>query len=667
MIILGLAGGFDPVYESYFDFGTDLLHDAAAIIIQNGEVVAGIEEERLNRIKHTNKIWHSAVQFCLQQGNVSLDDIDQIAIYVSEEFLNQSLKQLRLLKPEVAAVEDGRAMYQYLFKREFDIDIPREKFIFVNHHLAHAATAYYMSGYSKSLVLTIDGSGDNVSTTVVDVRGNDFKTLMTKPVEQSLGFFYLDVIRFLGYKIFDEYKVMGLAPYGNAERFTEKFSDFYSLLPNGDYTLHRERIVSLYEDLTPRQHEQEFEQIHKDIAAALQLAVETIVMHILQHFKQQTGHDCLSIAGGVGQNSSMNGKIMQSGLFAQVFVPSFAADSGCALGVAMFAAHQSQPELPFKRIEHVYWGTDTLSGKALAKTLNRWHEFVEIKIMKNTADQVSDLIIDGKVIGWVQGRSEFGPRALGNRSIIADPRLASHKETINAMIKMRESYRPFAPSVLEEYVDEFFDLPEGEKIFPFMSFVLPVKEQHRSTLAAITHTDGSARLQTVNRDCNPQYWQLIDAFRAKTNTPVLLNTSFNNHAEPIVDSADDAVVCFLTSGLDYLVVGDSLLTKKTWDKQALINLILVVPKAIRLIQENCYRDYHTRSKQSYIEWNYDGGSRQLISETLDRLLQAADDKQSIAELIAQLGLDQAQIKPLADELLELWSSRFVVLTPDITH
>ncbi|MBL6988111.1 MAG: carbamoyltransferase [Methylobacter sp.] len=663
MIILGLAGGFDPVYESYFDFGTDLLHDAAAVIIRDGEVIAGIEEERLNRIKHTNKIWRSAVQFCLQQANIALENVDQIAIYVSEPFLDDSLKQLRLVKSEMADVEDGRAMYQYLFKREFGVELPREKFTFVNHHLAHAATAYYMSGYQQSLVLTVDGSGDNVSTTVVDVQGNTFNTLMTKPVEQSLGFFYLDVIRFLGYQIFDEYKVMGLAPYGDAGRFSDKLSSFYSLLPDGDYTLHREKIVSLYEDLTPRHGDQAFEQIHKDLAAALQQALEAIVMHMLRHFQQVTGHQQLALAGGVGQNSSMNGKIMQSGLFKQVFAPSFAADSGCAFGAAMYAAHQSQPTLPLQRIEHAYWGTPTLAGDDLYQALAKWQKFASIEKMDNRSDQVSDLMIAGKVIGWVQGRSEFGPRALGNRSIIADPRLASHKETINAMIKMRESYRPFAPSVLEEYVGDFFDVPEDELNFPFMSFVLPVKQAHREQLAAITHVDGSARLQTVSRLNNPEYWALIDAFRKKTGVALLLNTSFNNHAEPIVDSAGDAVVCYLTSGLDYLVVGDYLLTKRDWGEAELNALIPALPKAARLIQEDCYRDNQQRSRQSFIEWNYGGSSRHIIPNTLHRILQLADGITPLDALIAKAGIRTDTQGGVYLPLLELWSSRFITLTP----
>jgi carbamoyltransferase len=399
------------------------------------------------------------------------------------------------------------------------------------------------------------------------------------------------------------------------------------------------------------------------LAAALQQALETIVMHMLEHFQQATGHQQLALAGGVGQNSSMNGKIMQSGLFKQVFAPSFAADSGCAFGAAMYAAHQSQPTLPFKRIEHAYWGTPILAGDDLYQTLAKWQKFVSIDKMDNRADQVSDLMIAGKVIGWMQGRSEFGPRALGNRSIIADPRLGSHKETINAMIKMRESYRPFAPSVLEEYVRDFFEVPDDEQNFPFMSFVLPVKQAHREQLAAITHVDGSARLQTVSRSSNPEYWVLIDAFRKKTGVALLLNTSFNNHAEPIVDSADDAVVCYLTSGLDYLVVGDYLLTKRSWGEAELNTLIPALPKAARLIQEDCYRNNQQRSLQSYIEWNYGGSPRHIIPNTLHRILQLTDGVTPLGALVAKAGIMADTETGVYEPLLELWSSRFITFTP----
>ncbi|MCH9697209.1 MAG: carbamoyltransferase, partial [Gammaproteobacteria bacterium] len=237
----------------------------------------------------------------------------------------------------------------------------------------------------------------------------------------------------------------------------------------------------------------------------------------------------------------------------------------------------------------------------------------------------------------------------------------------NAMIKMRESYRPFAPSVLDAYVGDFFDLPNQQHDFPFMSFVLPVKHQHREQLAAITHVDGSARLQTVNRDNNPEYWELIDSFRQKTGVAMLLNTSFNNHAEPIVDSADDAVVCYLTSGLDYLVIGDYLLTKLNWDRPELSTLIPALPKSARLIQEHCYRSDQHRSSQSYIEWNYDNRSRQMIANGLHRLLHLADGMTPLGSLFVKAGFLSEIEEDMYASLMDLWSSRFIRFTPELTR
>lgn len=557
MLILGMTGGIDSEFSMAILLGNSLGHDSATVLMRNGELISAIEEERLNRIKHTNKLCSSATVFCFETTHESLENSDAIVIYASEKFLNEKLQNLGVHTPDLSRFFDIRNLYQFLFEREFGVLFDRDKFHFVHHHLAHAAGSYYLSGFDKALIFTIDGEGDDVSSMIIDANNKDFNVLNTKSVADSLGHFYLRVIAFLGYKDFDEYKVMGLAPYGDPAVYRNKLSRFYELLPDGDYCIHAQRIMEMYELLKPRSRDEAFTQIHMDIAAALQEALETIVFHVLRHYQKLTGHTRLVISGGVGQNSSMNGKILYSGLFEEVFVPSFAGDSGCAYGAAAYVAHQLQPDLPFKKITHVYWGTP-IKDDNVADTLAPWQEFVTVEKMINLSELVSNLIIDGAVVGWVQGRSEFGPRALGNRSIIADPRVGSHKETINAMIKMRESYRPFAPSVLAERVRDFFEVPGKQEDFPFMSFVLNVRPEWREQLPAITHVDGSARLQTVNKDDNPRYWELIETFGRKTGIPILLNTSFNNNAEPIVDSIDDAVVCYLTSGLNYLIVGDYL-------------------------------------------------------------------------------------------------------------
>ncbi|MFI3157241.1 MAG: carbamoyltransferase C-terminal domain-containing protein [Methylococcaceae bacterium] len=663
MLILGLTGGIDSVFESTMLPHTGLGHDSAAVLLENGQVIIGIEEERLSRIKHTNKIGSSSVRFCLETANKTIDDLDAIAIYASEDYLNDTLKEFRLHTPELSFFTDIRHLYQFLFDREFGASVSRDIFQFVHHHLAHTAASYYLSGFDNALVLTIDGAGDDISAMVVDASGKDFNLLRTKSVPDSLGHFYVQVIAFLGYKDFDEYKVMGLAPYGNPAVYRQKFKRFYELLPDGDYTIHQDRIMEMYDIVQPRGRDETFTQVHMDIAAALQEALETIVFHILSHFQQLTGHTRLVISGGVGQNSSMNGKILCSGLFEDVFLPSFAGDSGCAYGAAAYVAHQMQPELPKARVAHAYWGTP-IHDDEVAGALETWRTFLHIEKLESRSEQVAKLMIDGAVIGWVQGRSEFGPRALGNRSILADPRIASHKETINAMIKMREGYRPFAPSILEERVRDFFEVPGEQADFPFMSFVLNVKPHWREQLPAITHVDGSARLQTVSRSANPRYWELIDAFGHKTGIPILLNTSFNNNAEPIVDSIDDAVVCYLTSGLDYLVVGDYLARKKAWQPGDLAGLVVSLPKAAVLLREDRYVNHSERGFSYALVWNYDSGRRHALSEVGYKILQAADGEQSVGQLMFTLGFSKEQQTQALEELPGLWSDRLLVLRPD---
>ncbi len=663
MLILGITGGIDSVFETAMLAHTGLGHDSAAVLLENGKVVSGIEEERINRIKHTNKLCSSAAGFCLRTAQKTIGDLDAIAIYASEDFLNAKLKEFGIHTPELNVFAHIRHLYQSLFEREFGVSLSQDIFQFVHHHLAHTAASYYLSGFDKALVLTIDGEGDDISAMVADANGKDFNVLRTKSVPDSLGHFYLKVIAFLGYKDFDEYKVMGLAPYGNAAIYRQKFNRFYDLLPEGEYAIHQDRIMEMYELLQPRRRDDPFTQVHMDIAAALQEALEAIVFHMLRHFQQATGHTRLVISGGVGQNSSMNGKILCSGLFEDVFLPSFAGDSGCAYGAAAYVAHNMQPELPFARVSHAYWGTP-IHDDEVDSALAVWSAFLHIEKMANRSEQVADLIAGGAVIGWVQGRSEFGPRALGNRSILADPRVASHKETINAMIKMREGYRPFAPSILEERVRDFFEVPGRHGDFPFMSFVLNVKPEWREQLPAITHVDGSARLQTVSRAGNPRYWELIDAFGGKTGIPILLNTSFNNNAEPIVDSIDDAVVCYLTSGLDYLVVGDYLARKKDWQPEDLTGLIVSLPKAGGLIREDRYVSNSERGFSYALAWNYNFARRHALSEVGYKLLQAADGEQSVGQLMAGLGFVKEQRAQVLQELPGLWSDRLLVLRPD---
>jgi carbamoyltransferase len=665
VLVLGLSGGFDPVYDGSFGLDPDFIHDAAAVLVRDGEVIAGIEEERITRIKHTNKVWSHAVRFCLEDAGVQLSDVDRIAFYASEQSMDFGLRYLHLRGMDTGVLRGALETCQHLFEREFGVKPDREKLRFVHHHVAHVAASYYPSGFRDCLVLSVDGSGDEVSTRVVDARHKTFTTLLEKGIPDSLGFLYLEVIRFLGYHIFDEYKVMGLAPYGDPATYRQIFESFYTLEPNGDYRIHKERVMGLYGVLNPRRRDEPFNQVHKDIAASLQEAVETVVFHMLAHFKGHTGHEYLAIAGGVGQNSSMNGKILRSGLFRNVFAPSFSADQGCALGAALHVAHDERPSLAVAPVEHAYWGTDIGCHEAVERRLEAWRDVLAFERMDDPPARVARVIAGGQVVGWVQGRSEYGPRALGNRSILADPRVASHKETINAMIKKREAYRPFAPSVIEERVHEFFNVPGEARSFPFMSCVLEVRAEMRDKLPAITHVDGTARLQTVSKTANPKFWALIDAFAELSGVPILLNTSFNNNAEPIVDGIDDAIVCFLTSGLDWLVIGDFIAPKPAGAlRDRIATLELSLPGAAEVVETDRYRSYTERRVEHHMVWNYVPRRRVAISPAAYRVIRGSDNgSRTVAELAAAAGLSAAETEHLHDELVNLWSLRYVRLTP----
>jgi carbamoyltransferase len=664
VLVLGLAGGFDPVYDASFGLEPDFVHDAAAVLIKDGEVIAGIEEERITRIKHTNKVWSHAVRFCLDEAGVQLADLDRIAFYASEESMNFGLRFLHLRGMDAGVLRTSRDTCHQLFEREFGVRPRADQLQFVHHHDAHVAASYYPSGFRDCLVVSVDGSGDNVATRVVDARNKTFTTLLEKGIPDSIGFLYLEVIRFLGYHIFDEYKVMGLAPYGDASKYRQIFESFYTLEANGDYRIHKERVMGLYDVLNPRRRSEPFNQIHKDLAAGLQEAVEAIVFHMLKHFKAATGHEYLAIAGGVGQNSSMNGKILRSEMFRNVFAPSFSADQGCALGAALYVTHQERPSMPVARVEHGNWGTDIGGDTKIAPRLEAWRDVLTFERMSDPAGQVAKVIADGQVVGWVQGRSEFGPRSLGNRSIIADPRVAAHKDTINAMIKKREGYRPFAPSVLQERVHEFFKVPGEADSFPFMSCVLEVQDDKRELLPAITHIDGTARLQTVTRTANPKFWALIDAFAKLSGVPILLNTSFNNNAEPIVDSVDDAIVCFLTSGLDWLVVGDYIARKPSGLlRDRIAGLPVSLPGAVEVVETDRYRSYTERAVEHHMIWNYIPRRRVDISPSAYRVLRECDGARTVGQLTQGMGLSGDAHSALLDELVSLWSSRYVRLTP----
>jgi carbamoyltransferase len=346
-------------------------------------------------------------------------------------------------------------------------------------------------------------------------------------------------------------------------------------------------------------------------------------------------------------------------MFDEVFVHPASHDAGNALGAALSVHHEVTGKPHRRRLRSVYWGTDVGDSSGIANRLAAWSGFLEMRRSADIEEETAELIAAGKVIGWVQGRSEFGPRALGNRSILADPRPAEHKNLINMMVKKREAFRPFAPAVLAEDAADYFELPGGQREFPFMTFVLKVQPDKRTLLGAVTHIDGSARVQTVSRDDNPRFWRLIHAFKSRTGVPVLLNTSFNNNVEPIVDSVDDAVVCFLTTGIDVLVVGDYIATKKEECRNAA--LVPQLPNHVRLLQARQRApDGATRDTFELRRAVWDGEARKTLDADVFGLLRSADGETSIADLARAAKLRESAVLPMVEEL---WAERCVVLRP----
>lgn len=666
MLCLGISGGLDQVHENRFELRNAFMHDGAAVLVRDGRVIAAVEEERLNRMKHSNKLPIRSIQYCLSAAGVQLNDIDRVALYASEPYANAMLEGMSASHPDILSIPlDAKTLVQDLLTREFGTKLDSSRISFVSHHQAHAVSAFAMSGFEQSLILAIDGSGDFLSGLLAVGSGTEITQLEAFPENNSLGLFYLETIRYLGYGLFDEYKVMGLAPYGDPAPYRELFEQFYELSANGGgYRVHLDRIgPALLRNIEVRRKGMPFTQQHRDVSASLQEALERIVFHILRHHREATGMKRLCLAGGVAHNCTMNGKLLYSGLFEDIFVQPASHDAGCALGAALIVSNEMGRPAPCERLQGVYWGPDLGSERAVQQELNAWAGHLEVERSDDVASSAADWIANGAVIGWVQGRSEFGPRALGNRSILADPRPAANKDRINAMVKKREGYRPFAPSVLEEDASEFFDLPDGRHEFPFMNFVVRVRDSKRALLGAITHVDGTARLQTVSRNANPAYWEVINAFNKRTGTPILLNTSFNNNAEPIVDSVADAIATFLTTELDGLVVGPFLVKKRAATLQDWTALAVSLPPYVSLHQTRAYKAPDRRETHCEISTTHFSSDSVRISHDLFNLLMRIEGEAVLGDLLNTIAPDQAKREALMEGLRRLWEQRLVRLHP----
>ncbi len=667
MLVLGWHGSFlgAAATERAHAVSLDVAgHDAAAVLLRDGEVVAAIEEERLTRVKHGATFPARAIEFCLQQAGVRLADLDAIGLDVSERFLDSWLTRKAVIEHLDCALT-ARAQLGRLFQDEFDVDVT-EKLRFCRHHLAHLYGAWHSAGMNEALGLCLDASGDGSSGLVASCSTRDIKPLRYLSLDHSLGHFYLWCIGALGYGLFDEYKVMGLAPYGDPAAFRPLFDRMYRLEGEGRFVLCREdECLGLLREAGlarfARRRGEGFSRTHQDFAAALQEALERIALHVVQHYSHSTGLRRLCLSGGVAHNCSMNGVLLRSGLIDQIYIHPAAHDGGNALGAALSVLRESGSTPATTVMPHVYLGTAIPEDAEVASSLGRWSGLTTVRRVGDAAAEAARLIAEGGVIAWVQGRSEFGPRALGNRSILADPRPAENKQRINAMVKKREGYRPFAPSVLEERLRDYFELPHSMADSPYMTIVVPVRTAVRQMLGAITHVDGTARVQTVSRAANSRYYALIEEFERLTGVAVVLNTSLNNDAEPIVDSVDDAVVTFLTTGLTHLVIGDWVVEKVSdiTGHPALLRLVPTLSFGRRLV----WRRQLDGNLVPFAEPEYAGAASNkdvALSPQLARILSDAEPQATVGERCRQLRIDPGT---LAADLFHAWQCRAITLSP----
>ncbi|MBC7958183.1 MAG: carbamoyltransferase [Cytophagales bacterium] len=554
--------------------------DSAAVLLRDGAVQFGIAEERITREKATGEFPVQSIQACLAHSSLKAGDIDVVAHAFNYAPHKAGMQEEAYYREQYNEVYDPVLQVQRLEAAFPGVDWA-SRFVAVPHHLAHAASAFYQSGFDESLVMVSDGMGETDSMTVWTAgKGAELKLIASVPAFHSLGVLYSAFTLYLGFDFnMDEYKVMGLAPFGDKRKYFNQVMELVRLKDDGTYAIslfaqnktlleretHAGVIQALVEKFGPvRTPEGEMNQHYKDLAAAVQAVLQTVQLHVLRHFATSTGIERVCMAGGVSLNCTANGIIKRSRLFKDVFVQPASGDDGAALGAALYVQHTRQPGTHAPRIAAPLWGPeyshDEIETVLNARTdinVQRFDSFDALTAA--TAERLER----GEILGWFQGRMEFGPRSLGCRSIIADPRPDDMRNRVNMLIKKREGFRPFAPAVVAERATEYFEIDAGdEETFAHMLFVLPVRPAYRDKLNAITHIDGTARVQTVTRETNQRFYDLLKAFEVKSGVPMLLNTSFNVRSQPIVCTPTEALDTFLSAGLFALVIDNFIVTAK---------------------------------------------------------------------------------------------------------
>jgi len=548
------------------------IHESSAALVKNGLLVAAAEEERFTRTKHDNRFPASAIDYCLREAGISLRDVSHAGFYWQpwKGLLKRLWWLVRYFPASLQTFQGGKAWRGSSGTFLSHVAVPfklwrmgfRGRFYFIDHHLSHAASAFLVSPHESAAILTVDLCGEDCTTLLARRSGNKIAPMKRFDLPNSLGIFYAALTQFLGYEAnSDEYKVMGVASYGQP-RFADTVAamvrfengrlrndNSWFAFHTGSALCYSQRFIEVFGAPCRGEGDVDVEP-YRDVAASGQRVLEDVLLDMANWARNETGESDLCLAGGVALNAVANGRILEQQIFKHIWVQPAASDPGCALGIPFHIWHERLGNRRRFVMEQAYWGPEY--SESVMHDAIRSHGLT-CRRVDDVEREAARLLSEGQVIGWYQGRMEWGPRALGNRSILADPRRADMKEIINRKIKFREPYRPFAPSVLEEDVEDYFHFGGSS---PFMTFVCRVRDDRKEELPAVTHVDGTARIQTVSRRHNPRFWTLINEFKSLTGVPVVLNTSFNVRGEPIVCSPDDAVRCFLKTDIDVLVLGN---------------------------------------------------------------------------------------------------------------
>lgn len=555
-------------------------HDAGAALVRDGALVAAAEEERFNRQKHYSGLPERAIEYCLSEGGITIDEVDHIGYYEKPLVkFNRILETIlacwpRTYRPWLKAMPiwlTQRLRIGGEIQEKLGTD---QEILYCQHHLAHAASAFLVSPFEEAAIITADGVGEWTTTSWGVGRGCDIEMVKEIRFPHSVGLLFSAITAYLGFRVNDaEWKVMGLAPYGKPA-YVDRFREVVDIKDDGSirfdlrYFAHchsttrtfNERWEALFGQ-PQRSPETELGEFHRDIACSGQKIVEEIMVKMATHVHRQTGMDHLCVAGGVGLNCVANWRVLRESGFKDIFIQPAAGDSGGALGTAFYIYNSALNNKRTFRMEHAFWGP-SFDAREIRAVLDRAEAAYEvIEDERQLLQRTAKMIADGQVVGWFQGRMELGPRALGARSLLADARNPQMKDIINAKVKFREAFRPFAPSVLKEHAHEYFEMPAGTDA-PFMLLVPNVREEKRSVIPAVTHADGTGRVQTVTEEHHGRYYRLIRAFGRLTGVPVVINTSFNVRGEPIVCTPEDAYNTFVNTGIDVLVIGDFVVTQK---------------------------------------------------------------------------------------------------------